>query len=664
MPGRGSVEFSEVRARVGGLKGVIEKLGDAPPNHKWKSFPQCPFCGHKDSAGIWAENGAEFFKCHFPDCNTGRRTVTEVGYVAMRLGLSEDKPTGGGPSPAYQKLLELAGAWEEPKPKAPKPPMPTSKPGTEPRPGSEPRLGNEGPSSSAKATEDRLPNPVLPEPSEPSDEDLLRDAIEVIHREQKASARVLMRGLGLGYLKADRVLAELERRGVIGPINGNQPREILNLGLPSSVKAAEGGPASESPGAEPRPGTPVSEPDVGANGQGSDDPGAAAGPTAPEVVAQCSGPAFIEGAPAAPNLGLASESPQAEALPPAAVPAAKPDPKEVKLEPGVVVLRDFFSRLELTTEQMVPYLPDGQPVPDPLSSALVRELRYQPVSLELKRGLFPQTCALLGFKANRRSNEKLLLEIGQQYDWEERMASGLWKEASIQRRLDRRPDKQFCGQGQVGRKPEDERRDQDDKAQWGYCEPPLIPYFNEFGELVKLRPHKGGARGGTAAGSERIYVPRAYQFCADLPPEKFSTVIICEGEFKAAVLWQSIGGGAALTFGYQTPYGVCALPGISFARNEDYREDLEEWLLNVGCKVVIVGFDDEDKSDKPLRQRFDSVIFAQYLAIDLSKKLNLVGKYLKLPTEWRNAKGKADWDGAAAMMGAEVDRTWNDAQPQ
>jgi len=408
----------------------------------------------------------------------------------------------------------------------------------------------------------------------------------------------------------------------------------------------------------------VSEPDVGANGQGSDDPGAAAGPTAPEVVAQCSGPAFIEGAPAAPNLGLASESPQAEALPPAAVPAAKPDPKEVKLEPGVVVLRDFFSRLELTTEQMVPYLPDGQPVPDPLSSALVRELRYQPVSLELKRGLFPQTCALLGFKANRRSNEKLLLEIGQQYDWEERMASGLWKEASIQRRLDRRPDKQFCGQGQVGRKPEDERRDQDDKAQWGYCEPPLIPYFNEFGELVKLRPHKGGARGGTAAGSERIYVPRAYQFCADLPPEKFSTVIICEGEFKAAVLWQSIGGGAALTFGYQTPYGVCALPGISFARNEDYREDLEEWLLNVGCKVVIVGFDDEDKSDKPLRQRFDSVIFAQYLAIDLSKKLNLVGKYLKLPTEWRNAKGKADWDGAAAMMGAEVDRTWNDAQPQ
>ena len=132
-------------------------------------------------------------------------------------------------------------------------------------------------------------------------------------------------------------------------------------------------------------------------------------------------------------------------------------------------------------------------------------------------------------------------------------------------------------------------------------------------------------------------MPRAYKFCGEpnlgvaLPPEKFSTVIICEGEFKAAVIWRAIGGGAALLDGYQTPVGVCALPGISFARNEDYREDLEEWLRAVECKVVKVAFDDEDKSHKPLRQRFDSVIFAQYLAIDLANKLHICGDTARCP---------------------------------
>jgi len=551
-------------------------------------------------------------------------------------------------------LLELAGAWEEPKPKAPKPQMPTSKPGTEPRSGTEPRPGNDGP----------LPNPVLPEPSGTSDEDLLRDAIAVIRKEQKASARVLMRGLGLGYLKADRVLAELERRGVIGPAHGNQPRAILTL--PSAAKAAESGPASDSSALEPE--------NVGIEGQGSDDRGAAAGPTAPDVVAQCSGPAFMEGAPTAPNLGLASESPQAGASSPPTVPAAPcrgsvAGPKAEELAPGFTALRYFFERLKPTWEQKEAYLLDG-PLPDPLPTARLREVRYRTVSLLKKRGLTRSTCELLGFMANSRDNEKVLREMERLFDWDERLASGLWKEASLEHHLDRRPDSQFYGKGQVGKKPEEERRDEDDKWQWGWCEPPHIPYFDEVGKLVKLRPHKGGARSGTAAGSDRIYVPRAYKFCAEpnpgvaLPPEKFSTVIICEGEFKAAAIWQFIGAGGALLHGYQTPVGVCALPGISFARNEDYREDLEEWLRAVECDVVKVAFDDEDKSHKPLRQRFDSVIFAQYLATDLARKLSICGKYCPLPKAWRNDKGKADWDGAAAMIWADVEKTWRDDPQQ
>jgi hypothetical protein len=94
---------------LGGLKGVIEKLGDAPPEHKWKSFPQCPFCGHKDSAGIWMENGAEFFKCYFSECNTGRHTVTEMGYIAMRLAIG--RFFGDYPPPAPPAVRRPRSLW-------------------------------------------------------------------------------------------------------------------------------------------------------------------------------------------------------------------------------------------------------------------------------------------------------------------------------------------------------------------------------------------------------------------------------------------------------------------------------------------------------------------------------------------------------------------------
>ena len=80
--------------------------------------------------------------------------------------------------------------------------------------------------------------------------------------------------------------------------------------------------------------------------------------------------------------------------------------------------------------------------------------------------------------ANSRNNEKLLREMERLFDWDERLASGLWKEASVEHHLARWPDSQFYGKGQVGKKPEDERRDEDDKWQWGWCEPPLIPYFS------------------------------------------------------------------------------------------------------------------------------------------------------------------------------------------
>lgn len=629
------MDFKQVRDLVGGLKGVITKLGDAPPNGKWNSFSQCPFCGNKDCSGVFTQEGAEFFKCHHRDCNTGGRAVTEVGFIAMRLGLSEAKPPQGGPSPAYEHLLKMANAYEaEPRLDQPR----EKKNDTSAKP-SQPGRGPEA--------ADRLPNAVLPENFDSQDgEALLRAAIEVIRRERRVSARVLKEHLKLGTDRAVQLIGELERRGVIGPARVGSAREILNLDLPSSQASPLGDGKAPEPDDQPQPA--AESEDVGLKGSGSGDPGQAAGPTTP--TAECSGPAFIgNGGP------VPSESPQIEAPPPPPVAAAgEPDPKKDSgLPPGYAALRWFYAQLPATWTQLVAMLPDGLPIPDPLPTAMVKQVKFKPVELWELRALFPATCRLLGFRANPRSNEAILRELPQRFDWEEVMASGLWKEANFQLRLDRRPENQFHGKGQIGKKPEEERRDEDDKWQWGWSQPVLIPYFNAEGELIKLRPHKGGAKGGTAAGSEHIYVPRAYEYCADMPPEKFPTVIICEGEFKAAVIWQYIGAGAAMMLDYKAPVGVCALPGISFARNEDYREDLEEWLLAVDCKRVIVAFDDEDKSHKQLQQRFDAVIYARYLATDLASKLHLAGKYLKLPTEWRNAKGKADWDGAAAKLRRE-----------
>jgi hypothetical protein len=80
------------------------------------------------------------------------------------------------------------------------------------------------------------------------------------------------------------------------------------------------------------------------------------------------------------------------------------------------------------------------------------------------------------------------------------------------------------------------------------------------------------------------------------------------------------------------------------------RMDLERWLTDVGARRVDVAFNDEDKSDKPMRERCETQIAARMLAISLSEELHLEGRVCVLPREWRNEKGKADWAGALARI--------------
>lgn len=56
---------------------------------------------------------------------------------------------------------------------------------------------------------------------------LLAQAYEAIKATGRASTSTLQRRLKIGYNQASDLMAELERRGVVGPENGSTPREIL-----------------------------------------------------------------------------------------------------------------------------------------------------------------------------------------------------------------------------------------------------------------------------------------------------------------------------------------------------------------------------------------------------------------------------------------------------
>jgi hypothetical protein len=133
-------------------------------------------------------------------------------------------------------------------------------------------------------------------------------------------------------------------------------------------------------------------------------------------------------------------------------------------------------------------------------------------------------------------------------------------------------------------------------------------------------------------------------------PETFYRVVITEGEFKAAALWQMVGAGR--DDGIE-PWGVCAVPGINFGANYDLRSELDAWLQAVQCRYVVVAYDDQDKTGKPMRERHDALIWARYLASDLARTRHVKAKVLVLPTSWRDENGKADWDGALAGMVSE-----------
>ncbi len=80
------------------------------------------------------------------------------------------------------------------------------------------------------------------------DEELIEQAIEVIRQTRRASTSSLQRRLRIGYTRAARLMDLLEERGIVGPAQGSDPREIL-IDLDGEIPinpAAAGGAGAEN----------------------------------------------------------------------------------------------------------------------------------------------------------------------------------------------------------------------------------------------------------------------------------------------------------------------------------------------------------------------------------------------------------------------------------
>jgi S-DNA-T family DNA segregation ATPase FtsK/SpoIIIE len=62
---------------------------------------------------------------------------------------------------------------------------------------------------------------------EANKDDMLKEAIQLIVESGRVSTSLLQRRLGVGYPRASRLIDQLEEEGVIGPADGNKPREVL-----------------------------------------------------------------------------------------------------------------------------------------------------------------------------------------------------------------------------------------------------------------------------------------------------------------------------------------------------------------------------------------------------------------------------------------------------
>jgi len=68
---------------------------------------------------------------------------------------------------------------------------------------------------------------TLKEEEESEKDPIFEKAVELVLLTVQASASYLQRKLKLGYARAARILDQMEQEGIVGPVEGSKPREIL-----------------------------------------------------------------------------------------------------------------------------------------------------------------------------------------------------------------------------------------------------------------------------------------------------------------------------------------------------------------------------------------------------------------------------------------------------
>ncbi len=60
-----------------------------------------------------------------------------------------------------------------------------------------------------------------------ADDEMFKDAVQVVIENRKASTSLLQRRLRIGYGRAARLIETMEEQGIVGPADGSRPREVL-----------------------------------------------------------------------------------------------------------------------------------------------------------------------------------------------------------------------------------------------------------------------------------------------------------------------------------------------------------------------------------------------------------------------------------------------------
>lgn len=93
---------------------------------------------------------------------------------------------------------------------------------------------------------DKIEGTQVDLPDMEEDDELMQQALEIIRQTSRASTSSLQRRLRIGYTRAARIMDLMEQRGIVGPANGAEPREIL-IDLDSDAPPSTGASEEELP---------------------------------------------------------------------------------------------------------------------------------------------------------------------------------------------------------------------------------------------------------------------------------------------------------------------------------------------------------------------------------------------------------------------------------